>query len=87
MDVVNIGQFLIAFVLVLGLIILLGFAAKRLGIAEKMQRNHSIQKQIELKDTLFIDAKHKLLLVRCRERDYLLAISNEHTQVVDRYDS
>jgi flagellar biogenesis protein FliO len=82
MDQMMLLQFLGAFSLVIGLIIILGLIVKRTPFIRAMQDRKSIHGSIELRDTLHLDPKHKYVVVAWNGEEHLVFISPQHVQLI-----
>ncbi|MCX8500755.1 MAG: flagellar biosynthetic protein FliO [Alphaproteobacteria bacterium] len=81
MDYTAYLRFILAFGLVMGLIILCAYLARRLGFGGRLGglRNRRLQ----IIETTAIDAKNRLVLVRRDQVEHLLALSPGGTVVVE----
>ncbi len=73
MDSVQYLRFVASLVLVLGLILASVWAMRRFGLAGGLLRP-SAQRRLALVETLPLDARHRLVLVRRDDREHLLLI-------------
>lgn len=81
MDTVNIVQFILSFGFVLGLILIIAWGAKKTGLHKKLQP-HGEGERLAIIESLAIDAKHRLLLVKCDKHEYLLMVGgNQPLQI------
>lgn len=82
MEYVEIGKFVAAFVLVIGLIGLMGLGMRKYGNPALRVRARS-EARLSLVEALPIDARSRLLLVRRDNREHLLIKSGEQFVVVE----
>lgn len=82
MDTVDLGRYLLSLLAVVALVVVMGYAAKRLGLANKMRHSKSLGGTMEVVDMLYLDPRRKLMLVRCREQEFLLLMAGDTASVV-----
>lgn len=83
MDTVNIVQFILSFGFVLGLIMLIAWGAKKTGLHKKFQP-HGEGERLAIIESLSIDAKHRLLLIKCDKDEYLLMVGGNQPLQIQR---
>ena len=84
MGLTDYSRFFFAFAFVVGLMWALTYIMKRLGLDKKLRGVTGAQDRLSVVDVLYLDPKRKLTLVRADNREYLLFISGDNAQVVDR---
>jgi flagellar protein FliO/FliZ len=82
MELVEIGKFISAFVLVIGLIGLMALAMRKYGNPALRIRGRE-EARLSLVESLAIDPRSRLLLVRRDDREHLLIKSGDHYVVVE----
>ena len=85
MDSVNYVQFIFALVLVIGLIVGLGWAARRFGFAPRvtMPGAGKADKRLAIVEVLPVDARRRLLLIRRDGTEHLVMIGAERDTVIE----
>ena len=77
-------QFFWALLFVIGLIIILALAARRLGFGLPVTiLKRESAKRISILEASSIDARRKLVLVKCDEKEYLLLLGANSERVID----
>ena len=82
MDGPDYMRFIFALAFVLALMGILGHLAKRLGWG-RLAMGKKGSERLSLLETRHIDGRHKLALVKCDEREYLLVLGPDHSRVID----
>ncbi len=75
MDVLDIARAFAALLLVLGLFMVVAFAARR-WLPQWQQRLSETPRRLELIESRALDARHRLVLVRCDAEEHLLVIGS-----------
>jgi flagellar protein FliO/FliZ len=84
MDTVDLPRFILAFMVVLGLIGLLAFVLKRYdGIAKKLLHDKTGSGRLEVVEMRPLDSKRKLALVRRDGVEHLLLLADGRETVVE----
>jgi flagellar protein FliO/FliZ len=88
MDSVNYFQFIFALVLVIGLIVGLGWAARRFGFAPRVTlpgagKAGKADKRLAIVEVLPVDARRRLLLIRRDGTEHLVMIGAERDTVIE----
>jgi len=65
---------LLALVFVAGLIFLFAGIAKKTGLDKRLAGNKGGTRRLEVMETLYLDPKHRMVLVRCGTREHLLLV-------------
>lgn len=76
MELSEILRFAAALVFVIGLIVACAWAAKRFGLVPS-GRQTSMNKRLAVSETLSIDPKRKLVIVRHDDREHLLLLGDQ----------
>ena len=77
-------RFLLALAFVLGLIGLAAWLLRRTGVAgPALPRRSGTSSRLAVEDTLVIDARRRLLLVRCDDREHLVLLGPERDCVLE----
>lgn len=85
-DVVGAGdllRFALALIFVIGLIAFLAFILKRYGGSFGYGPRPGAKRRLSLRETLPVDARHRLVLVRRDDREHLLLIGPQGSIVVE----
>jgi flagellar protein FliO/FliZ len=77
MELADFTRFIFSLGLVIGLIWLTAFLFRRFGLDKKQRSGKSIAGKIEVVDTLYLDPRRKLVVVRYDARDYLLLLTSD----------
>lgn len=83
MEFVQIGQYIAAFALVVGLIGLTALAMRKFG-NPGMRRRPRSEARLEIVESLPIDARSRLILIRRDDVEHLLVKSGDSVRVVER---
>ena len=67
-------RFFLALVFVLGLIAALTIAGRRLGFGFQGQQPRGAPRRLAISESLLIDGKHRLVLVRCDGTEHLILL-------------
>ncbi len=78
MEVSEILRFASALIFVVGLIVACAWAAKRFGLVPT-GRQSSLNRRLAVTETLAIDPKRKLVIVRHDDREHLLLLGEQDT--------
>jgi len=86
MDWSEFGRALASLLVVLGLILMVAYALRRWG--ERVPGLASLAARrgpgrLEVKEALTLDARHRLVLVRCDDREHLLVLSPDGACQID----
>lgn len=79
MDLLDWARALFALMLTLGLIGLLAYGARRFGM---LQPGAAANKRMKISESLMLDPRRRLVIVRCDEREHLLLLSPGGDKVV-----
>jgi flagellar biogenesis protein FliO len=79
-------RFVLAFGFVIGLIWAVSYVAKRMGWDKKIRGVTGAQGRLAVVDVMYLDPKRKLTLIRADNREYLLLLSGDNAQVVDKFE-
>lgn len=77
-------RFVLALVFVLALMGILAQVVKRMGWGKFAIGMKNGRQRLSLLETRHIDGRHKLALVKCDEREYLLMLGPDHSRVIDQ---
>lgn len=83
MELVDYSRFFVSLALVIGLIWLVAYAIKRLGLDKRLRGVTGNHGRLAVVDVLYLDPKRKLTLVRADAREYLIFIAGEQAQLID----
>lgn len=75
MEYVELGRFAGGFVLVLALIGIMALVLKQPFVQKFAQGGVRKSQRLEVVETLYLDAKRKVVLLRCDEKEHLLLLS------------
>jgi flagellar protein FliO/FliZ len=81
-ETADVLRYLSVLALVLGLFLVLTWVMRRLGMGVGGRPGR--RRRLSLVETLALDGRHRLVLVRCDERDHLLLLGPSGDLVVDR---
>lgn len=79
-------RFVFAFGFVIVLIWAVSYVAKRMGWDKKIRGVTGAQGRLAVVDVMYLDPKRKLTLIRADNREYLLLLSGDNAQVVDKFE-
>lgn len=83
MDVTSYARFILALILVLGLIFALTWVLKRLGLGQNQVGALGRRKRLRVVETASLDSRHRLVLVRRDEVEHLVVLSPTSAQLVE----
>ena len=83
MDVSNYLRFLFALIFVLALIALLSWLIKRFGFGGRYMPVRGQARRMRVMETVTVDAKRRVVLLRCDEREHLLLIGGASDVVIE----
>lgn len=63
-----------ALAFVAGLIVLLAAVAKKTGLDRKLAGNQGADRKLSVSETLYLDPKRRLVLIKCDGREHLLLL-------------
>ena len=81
MDLIDIARYLGALMLVLALVGFAALAARRYGLPGIV--SGSATRRLAVVETLMVDARHKLLIIRRDDKEHLVLVGPEGTSVVE----
>ena len=84
MEFVPYLQYIMALVVVLGLIAILTVAARKFGMVPKADKHLSDKKRLGVTNVISIDAKRRLVLVRRDNQEHLLLLGPERDLVIEQ---
>jgi flagellar protein FliO/FliZ len=85
MESVDYTRTFLVLAFIMGLIWLCAWLAKRFGLDKKLRGvTGGAAGRLAVTDTIYVDPKRKLLLVRADTREYVLLVSGENVTVIDR---
>ena len=82
MDVIDLARYVGALLLVLALVGFAALAARRYGLAGIVQG--STQRRLQVVESLMLDPRHKLVLVRRDAAEHLVVVGPDGACVVER---
>jgi flagellar protein FliO/FliZ len=83
MDYGNYLQFFLTLIFIIGLIFSAAFLAKKLGFSHSPILTGNKNKRIEVKEVRSIDARRKMVLVQCDQKEHLLLIGGSQDLLID----
>lgn len=83
MEHVDIGRFVLSFCFVLLLIGGAAWLALKSGLGSRFAQRQSQKARLQVIDRLMIDPRHKLMLIRCDEREHLILLGASHTVLLE----
>lgn len=84
MDAITYIKFLLALILVLGLIMGLAWALKRLGLGDGARGPLSRRRRLRTIESTMIDARHKAVLIRRDDVEHLILVGPNTSQIIER---
>ncbi|WP_138380190.1 FliO/MopB family protein [Luteithermobacter gelatinilyticus] len=86
MDIAAYIQFIIALLFVIGLILLLAYGAKRLGLAARVTINSpkAQERRLNIVEVLTVDSKRRLMLIRRDNVEHLIMLGVEKDLVIEQ---
>ena len=81
MDLIDFARYLGALMLVLALVGFAALAARRFGVPGIMSANAT--RRLAVVETLMLDARHKLFILRRDDKEHLVLVGPEGTSVVE----
>ncbi len=85
MDQVDIGRFILSFAFVVGLVFVAAWVTRKLGIEGRFKKT-SAESRLQVIDSLMIDPRRRLVLIRRDAREHLLLLSANQDVVIESYD-
>lgn len=82
MDWIDWARMLFALIATLALIVGAAYAARRLGM---LQANGSTAKRLRISESLMLDPRRRLVIVRCDEREHMLLLGPGGDVVVSEF--
>tara|TARA_B100000989_G_C19431698_1_gene423338 strand:- start:76 stop:357 length:282 start_codon:yes stop_codon:yes gene_type:complete len=87
MDTVSLTRFGFSFLFVIGLILVLAWAVRRFGLEKKFQAGERAGKRLCIQESLMIDPRRRLVLIKRDEKEHLLLLGTNTEQVLESYDT
>lgn len=87
MESVDFVRFILSLGLVLSLIWLSAFLFKKFGLDKKLRASKSVAGQLEVVDTLYIDARRRITVVKHKTREYVLLLSGDSATCIDTHEN
>lgn len=86
MDLLTYSKFVFALLFVIGLIALLAYGARKLGLVPKvtLKSGKSKDRRLNIVEILPVDAKRRLLLIRRDDTEHLIMIGSERDLVIEQ---
>jgi flagellar biogenesis protein FliO len=76
-------QVVLSFAAVIALMLGLSYAVRRLGLEKRWQTSRSSNGGMHLTDSLFLDARRRLVIVGVEQKRYVLLMDGERATVLD----
>lgn len=86
MELAEYGRFFLSLAFIIGLIFVCAWVAKKLGLDKKLRGVTAATGRLQVADTLYLDPKRKLVLVRADAREYVILLHGDRATVVDKLD-
>lgn len=83
-DISQVFRLLIALAVVISLMGGLAFVLKKLGLATPQSMKSSDKRRLQIVESLPLDARRRLAIVRCDEKEHLIILGANSETVVDR---
>jgi flagellar protein FliO/FliZ len=84
MDATSYLRFILALVLVLGLILGLAWALKRLGLGDGGRGPLTRRRRLRMVESTMVDSRHRVVLVRRDDVEHLVLVGPNTSQVIER---
>ncbi|TAE80070.1 MAG: hypothetical protein EAZ74_01605 [Alphaproteobacteria bacterium] len=79
----QLGQVLFSFLFVIGLMFALSYLVRRFGLEKKWQYFKSSSGTLRLEDSLFLDAKRRMMVIGMEDKRYVVLLDSERAHIVD----
>ncbi len=79
----QLGQIALSFVFVIALMVALAYGVKRLGLQSRLQLRSSTQGLLNIEDSLILDPRRRVMVLRMEEKRYVVLLDHERTHVLD----
>ncbi len=86
MESMEYTRFFFSLAVVLSLIWACAWLAKRFGLDKKLRGVTAASGRLGVVDTVYLDPKRKLVLVRADAREYVILLAGESVTVIDKLD-
>lgn len=86
MELVSLGRVLLAFAFVIGLMLAIAWAMRRFGL-DRLQPKGRPGGELACEETLYLDPKHRLVIVKRGNRRHLLLLGMNTDLLVESYDA
>lgn len=86
MEYVDIGRVFTSLVGVLALIMLVAWSARKLGLQKRFATLRS-DARLQLVESIYIDSRHRVVILRRDGREHVLLVSQQQTLVLESYDT
>jgi flagellar biogenesis protein FliO len=86
MEQVDFVRFGLSLLAVGSLIWLLGWAMKSSGLAKRFSNTKSLSGKLEVIDSLYLDSRRRLTLVRVGNKELLMLISPDKTECLSQWE-
>jgi flagellar protein FliO/FliZ len=83
METVSVLRFVLAFAFVLGLLGLFAWGLKRWGDPQKVMKRMRAGRRMQVSETLYLDNRRKLVLVRRDDTEHLILLSPSSEAVIE----
>ena len=87
MEIADYSRFFFALLFVVTLIWGTAAGAKKLGLDKKIRGVTDGKGRLQMREVLYLDPKRKVMLVRADDTDYLLALSGDQVQLIDKLEA
>lgn len=84
MDFVAYSRFFLALGFVIGLIWLVAYVLKRLGLDKRLRGATGQGGRLQVQDVLYMDPRRKLVLARADANEYLLLLAGDTVTLIDK---
>lgn len=86
MDTVDVGRFILSFAFVVLLVFAAAWLTRKLGL-EKRWKQSSEDARLKVVDSLMIDPRRRLVLIRRDAREHLVLLNASGDVVIESYDA
>lgn len=87
MDITQLGQIGLSFLLVVALMLGVAQLFKRFGLEKRWGMFKSASGLLHVEDSMFLDPKRRMVLVGTKDKRYLLVLDSDKTQLIDSWEN
>ena len=83
----QLAQVGLSFVFVITLMVIIGALLKKFGLEKKWNMVKSTSGLLEVKDSMFLDPKRRVLVIGMEDKRYVILLDGERAQLIDTLES